>query len=88
MLPLLAGITGADALAPAHFAAGFRTAVVVAGAVCAAGGVLAVLTIRNPPHARRQQVESQARDYFCSVDGAPLQPACAASPDPGAATAA
>jgi EmrB/QacA subfamily drug resistance transporter len=77
VLPLLAGITGAGALAPARFAAGFRTAVVVAGIVCAAGGALAVLTIRNPPKARYRNVCNQAREYHCAVDGAPLQPATA-----------
>src|SRR5581483_5645646 len=74
VLPLLAGITGAGALAPARFAHGFRTAVIAAGVMCAAGGVLAVLTIRNPPHARRHHVGLHARDYHCAVDGAPLQP--------------
>jgi EmrB/QacA subfamily drug resistance transporter len=79
LLPLLAGITGAHALAPAHFAAGFRTAVVVAGLTCAAGGLLAVLTIRNPPGAQRQHVHRYSRGYHCAVDGAPLQPVAAAT---------
>ena len=48
LLPLLAGLTGAAGLVPAELAAGFRTAVFIAGATCAAGGLVAVLTIRNP----------------------------------------
>ncbi len=48
VLPPLAGITGADYLHPGALAAGFRTAVLTAGAVCAAGGLLAALTITNP----------------------------------------
>jgi MFS family permease len=79
LLPLLAGITGAHALAPARLAAGFRTAVIVAGLTCAAGGLLAALTIRNPPDAQRRQVHRHARGYHCAVDGAPLQPAAAAA---------
>jgi MFS family permease len=48
VLPVAAGISGADALAPAQFAAGFRTAMAIAAVLCAAGGVLSWLTIRNP----------------------------------------
>jgi uncharacterized membrane protein len=48
VLPLLAGLTGAAALQAHHFAAGFRTATVIAGCTCAAGGLLAAATIRNP----------------------------------------
>ena len=48
VLPLLAGLTGAAALESAELATGFRTAMVISGFVCAAGGVLAALTIRNP----------------------------------------
>ena len=48
VLPLLAGLTGAAALSSTELAGGFRTAMLISGAVCAAGGVLAALTIRNP----------------------------------------
>jgi EmrB/QacA subfamily drug resistance transporter len=74
VLPLVAGITGAAALEPSHFAAGFRTAVVVAGLTCAAGGLLALATIRNPPDPHRGRVHLHLRTYHCAVDGAPLQP--------------
>ena len=47
LLPALAGL-GAAGLMPAELAAGFRTAVFIAGATCAAGGLVAVLTITNP----------------------------------------
>jgi EmrB/QacA subfamily drug resistance transporter len=86
VLPLVAGITGTMALAPAHFAAGFRTAVVVSGLVCAAGGLLAVLTIRNPPKSSPPLPQPQLRKYHCAVDCAPLQPAGAAQGSAGAAT--
>jgi hypothetical protein len=48
VLPVAAGITGADALEPARFDAGFQTAMTIAAVLCAAGGVLSWLTIRNP----------------------------------------
>jgi EmrB/QacA subfamily drug resistance transporter len=48
VLPVAAGISGADALEPARFDEGFRTAMVIAAALCAAGGLLSWLAIRNP----------------------------------------
>ncbi len=67
--PLLAGLTGPDALEPAVFASGFRTALVIAGTACAAGGVLAAFTIRNP--GTRSRV---ALRWHCALDAAPLCP--------------
>ncbi len=81
VLPLLAGITGASALQPRHFAAGFHTAVIIAGLTCAAGGVLAVLTIRNPSSPHRHRTLGHLRAYHCALDGAPLQPTAAAVAD-------
>ena len=51
VLPALAGITGNSYLHPALLAHGFRMAAVIAAVFCAAGGVLAALTIRNPSRA-------------------------------------
>jgi EmrB/QacA subfamily drug resistance transporter len=48
VLPVIAGITGSRALEPARFAAGFRTAVLIAGATCLVGGFAAAFTIKNP----------------------------------------
>jgi hypothetical protein len=45
--PYLAGITGSAYLYPHALAAGFRTAVLISGALCAAGGLLAAVTITN-----------------------------------------
>jgi EmrB/QacA subfamily drug resistance transporter len=52
VLPAVAGIAGAGALAPIAFAHGFRVALLIAGVGCGAGGLLAAATIRNPlrPH--------------------------------------
>jgi EmrB/QacA subfamily drug resistance transporter len=82
ILPLLAGITGAAALSPHHFAGGFRSAMVIAGLTCAAGGVLAAATIRNP---RRQHAipHRHLRNYHCALDGTPLQPDNAATATAG-----
>jgi EmrB/QacA subfamily drug resistance transporter len=73
ILPLLAGITGAAALEPHHLAVGFREAVVIAGLACAAGGLLAAATIRNPKNAAPLR-HHRARAYYCALDGTPLQP--------------
>jgi predicted MFS family arabinose efflux permease len=53
VLPALAGITGTVYLQPEVLAAGFRTAMLTAGAVCAAGGVVAAFTITNSPRVSR-----------------------------------
>lgn len=48
VLPGLSGITPAAYSHPAALSAGFSRAVIISGALCAFGGVLAYLTIRNP----------------------------------------
>jgi MFS family permease len=77
ILPLLSGITGATALAPHHLAVGFREAMVIAGLTCAAGGMLAAATIRNPKDAS-PLLHHHLRTYTCALDGTPLQSADAA----------
>jgi hypothetical protein len=68
VLPVAAGISGADALEPARFADGFRAAMAIAAALCAAAGVLSWLTIRNP------EPEPAERDHHlsCPVNAPPL----------------
>ena len=51
VLPALAGITGTAYLHPEALPAGFRTAALIAGAMCAADGLLAAFTITNPARA-------------------------------------
>ena len=83
VLPLLAGLTGRRRAGAARpWPAGFRTAMVISGLVCAAGGVLAALTIRNP--ARRAPATPVAAvekepTWNCGVSGPPLDPALAAA---------
>jgi sugar phosphate permease len=56
-IPIAAGVSGIDALAPAQFSEGFQRGVVIAGAVSALGGVLSFVTIRN-----ELRVEPQAEE--------------------------
>jgi hypothetical protein len=77
VLPLLAGLTGAAALRPAEFAAGFRTAVYISAAASAAGGLLGVLLIRNPP--RRPAVAPAQSTFHCGVGAPPLRPVLVAA---------
>jgi EmrB/QacA subfamily drug resistance transporter len=87
VLPLLAGLTGAAALESGALAAGFRTAMVISGLTCAAGGVLAALTIRNPPRvpsATPVAAVEKEPAWSCGVSGPPVDPALAASEERGA----
>jgi EmrB/QacA subfamily drug resistance transporter len=69
VLPALAGITGDSYLHPAALAHGFREAAIMAAVFCAAGGVLAALTIRNP--SRTKCTETTPQGFNCALD-APL----------------
>jgi EmrB/QacA subfamily drug resistance transporter len=68
VLPVAAGITGTSYLHPAMLAHGFRVAVVISAAFCAAGGVLAALTIQNPSHHI-----AEANDSHCALEAPPLR---------------
>jgi hypothetical protein len=74
VLPALGGITGLSYLHPHSLAHGFQRAVLIAGAWCIAGGVLAALGIRNPPRgpeppaARRGDMPS-----YCALEATPLR---------------
>ena len=73
VLPSAAGITTASYQRPASLLDGFRTAMLIAGLLCAAGGLLAVATIRN----RRAVPEEPAREpaaprRHCALEGPPL----------------
>ncbi len=74
-LPALAGITGSAYLHPAVFSAGFRTAVLIAAGICAAGGILAGLTIRNParPAPAVSSAAAPGRTMHCALDAPPLR---------------
>jgi MFS family permease len=77
VLPLLAGLTGADALQSDTLATGFRTAMLISAVLSAAGGLLAALTIRNPARTPEllEAVEREEPTWNCGVSGPPLNPA-------------
>jgi hypothetical protein len=68
VLPGLAGITTHTYQHAAELASGFRTAMFIAAATCAAGGVLAALTIQN--RMRAYEPEPALECASCPV-GAP-----------------
>jgi EmrB/QacA subfamily drug resistance transporter len=70
VLPLVAGLTGGAGLEPSQLADGFQTAMFVAGVVSAAGGLVALLTIRNPARPA-PSVPEPAPAYNCAVCGPP-----------------
>jgi MFS family permease len=71
ILPALAGITGTAYLYPDALAAGFRTAVLISGALCAAGGLLAAVTITNPARGYRDAAMPE-QCLHCGLDAPPL----------------
>jgi EmrB/QacA subfamily drug resistance transporter len=71
VLPALAGITGESYLHPAVLAADFKKAAWMAAVFCAAGGVLAALTIRNP--SRDRSAATTPQEFSCSLEAPPLR---------------
>jgi len=75
VLPPLAGITGDAYLHPAELTSGFHTAVLIAAVACAAAGLLAAATIRNP--AKHAVTEGEDKDVVaglhCALDAPPLR---------------
>lgn len=79
VLPVAAGITGDVFLHPDELTQGFHTAVLIAAAVAAVGGLLAAATIRNPVRAAAEPppVTLADRDTLnclhCGLDAPPLR---------------
>jgi len=69
VLPAASGLSGSAYLHPAVFAPGFRTACLIGAVVCAVGGAIAAVTIRNP--ARR--LDGPGVGYHCGLDAPPLR---------------
>jgi MFS family permease len=81
VLPVAAGISGAGALDPGRFDDGFHMAVLIAAALCAAGGLISWFAIRNPApepapaEPVRAAHDGAAEDRYplsCPVTGAPV----------------
>lgn len=68
VVPLVAGITGDVYRDPQAFTAGFHQAMTIAAGLAAAGGILALATIRNP----FAQREPEPRRYHCALDAPAL----------------
>ncbi|MGA2522015.1 MAG: DHA2 family efflux MFS transporter permease subunit [Acidimicrobiales bacterium] len=63
VLPALSGLDGRSYLHPVLFSAGFHRAVVVAGVVAAAGGVLGAVSVRDP--GRAGHLRPKRRSVVC-----------------------
>ena len=84
VLPALAGITGESYLHPAALAHGFKMAALIAAVFCAAGGVLAAVTIRNP--SRAKSAETTPQEFSCSLEAPPLRDQALRSLEPANVT--
>ncbi|MHB8680729.1 MAG: DHA2 family efflux MFS transporter permease subunit [Acidimicrobiales bacterium] len=74
VLPAFAGLGGRAYLHPVAMGSGFRTAVYIAAAWCAAGGLLAALAIRNPPRPEATHEPRAGEEcVHCALDAAPLR---------------
>ncbi len=86
VLPALAGITGTVYLHPHALAAGFRTASLIAAALCAAGGLLAAFTITNPPRVAPAAGAPAPGEYLhCGLEAPPLTTSVTSASQPAAA---
>jgi EmrB/QacA subfamily drug resistance transporter len=80
ILPALAGITGQAYLHPDALAAGFRIAALISGGLCAAGGLLAAVTITNPGLSSQPAgASAPGHCLHCGLDAPPLTTEPAAS---------
>lgn len=70
VIPAAAGISATDAFGAPSFSDGYSRGMLIAAAVCAAGGVLAAVTIRNPP---RVDADQPAPCSNCPLDAPPLR---------------
>ncbi len=74
VLPAVSGVSGTAFLHPAQLGDGFRTASLLAGAWCAAGGALAAVGIRNPtPGTPGRGIGLRRRRayVYCALDAPP-----------------
>jgi EmrB/QacA subfamily drug resistance transporter len=80
VIPVAAGISGADYTQPAAFTDGFRTAMLLCAVLLAAGGLVGLLTVRRPPAATAEPPPPAAdrvpveRCAHCGVSGPQLHP--------------
>ena len=90
VLPLVAGLSGADYQDPQAMEDGFHTAMLATAGLSLAGAVLAFATIRNdvlesagePGRGPCLEALREMPEYHCAVDGTPLQSASSGRSDP------
>jgi EmrB/QacA subfamily drug resistance transporter len=73
VLPVAAGITGADALDPEVFGDGFKVAMLLSAALCALGGLLAWVTIRRPGEVSAEQRRHSEPVSSCPISAPPMR---------------
>jgi EmrB/QacA subfamily drug resistance transporter len=82
LLPAIAGITGDSYLHAPVFETGFQHAAFIAAIICAAGGLLAVATIRNGPRpAAPLRATEGGGGFHTAVDAPPLRSSADAATD-------
>ncbi len=67
VIPVLAGISGDDYLVPDLFDDGFRTGTMICAAMCAIGGVIVLIALRNPEGTR----DEPSPPPHCALNGPP-----------------
>ncbi|MGO9964210.1 MAG: DHA2 family efflux MFS transporter permease subunit [Acidimicrobiales bacterium] len=73
VLPALAGISGKGYAHAGALSGGFRNAIIISASMCALGGVIAAVGIRNPtPTERRHAQSRQLERTHCALDAPPL----------------
>ena len=70
VLPIAAGLQGDDYQSPGASTDAFRTAMFIAGAMAAAGGLVAAVTIRRDVLAGASEPEAR---HHCGIEGAPVR---------------
>lgn len=81
VIPVVSGISGEDYLHPSAFADGFRIAMAISAALLVIGGIVAAVTIRNPPRARLTTTSD--RHHYCAIDGPPIHDSTTQPPAAG-----
>ncbi len=86
VLPAISGITGATYLDASALSDGFRRAVLISGALCVIGGVVAAIGIRNParPGAGPLGGPAVSADVGCFTCALDATPAVVVAPGPPA----
>ena len=73
VLPSLAGISGHVYTHPRVLSGGFRKAMIISASMCALGGIIAAIGIRNPVRVGAEHPDQQrAEPSHCALDAPPL----------------